>query len=108
MAAMSTGDNHISIYDMTDPTTPVFLGSAIATTGTLTANSNGTGGVAWGKIVVNGDGSATADVYGLSTADGISAFQITIPAPVPEPATLSLFALGGLATVIFGKKIGGK
>jgi len=95
MAAVSTGDNHVSVYDMTDPTNPVLLGQANATTGTLPANANATGDVAWGNIVSNPDGSGSADLYVMSTSDGIQAFLVTIP----EPGALSLMALGlgGLA-----------
>jgi hypothetical protein len=95
MAAISTGDNHVSVYDMTDPTNPVLLGQANATTGTLPANANATGDVAWGNILSNPDGSGSADLYAMSTADGIQAFLVVIP----EPGALSLMALGlgGLA-----------
>jgi hypothetical protein len=90
MAAISTGDNHVSVYDMTDPTNPVLLGQANATTGTLPANANATGEVAWGNIVSNPDGSGSADLYAMSTADGIQAFVIVIP----EPGAMSLMVLG--------------
>jgi hypothetical protein len=51
--------------------------------------------VAWGNILSNPDGSGSADLYAMSTADGIQAFLVVIP----EPGALSLMALGlgGLA-----------
>ena len=35
LAALSTTDNHVSLYDLTDPTTPVLVGQANATSGTV-------------------------------------------------------------------------
>src|ERR1051325_3594445 len=47
LAAQSTTDAHVSIYDITNPAAPIFLGSANNTSGTLTANGNGVGELAW-------------------------------------------------------------
>jgi len=93
LAVESTGDNHVSIYNVNDPANPVYLASANNTTGTLTANANATGNIAWGTPTLNGDGSYTVDLYALSTSDGIQAFQVNV---VPEPSTVSLavFAAG--------------
>ena len=82
MAALSTVDNHVSVYDMTDPTQPVLLGQANATTGTLPTDSHNTGAVAWGAI---GDTSAT--LYAMASDDGIQAFQINLPEPAPPAIT---------------------
>lgn len=100
LAAISTGDNHVSIYDMTDPSVPVLLAQGNNTTGTLAANGNATGGVAWGDIVDNGDGTGSAYLYAMSTNDGIQAFLVT----VPEPGTYSLIALGLTAAFAVRKK----
>jgi hypothetical protein len=100
MAAISTGDNHVSIYDMSDPTNPNLLGQGNATTGTLPANVNGTGAIAWGNPVFDPVSQRwTEDVYALSSNDGIQAFVVT----VPEPGVFSLAALG-LGLLAFWRK----
>ena len=81
LAAMSTTDSHVSIYDITNPLTPVFLGSANNTSGTLTANTNGVGELAWGPVT---GGSAT--LYAMNSNQGIEAFVVT--PPVPEPVAV--------------------
>src|SRR5689334_23201996 len=43
LAVQSIGDSHVTLYDMTDPTNPVWLASGNNTSGTLAANGNGTG-----------------------------------------------------------------
>jgi hypothetical protein len=85
LAVQSIGDSHVSIYDVTDPTNPVWLASGNNTSGTLTANGNGTGELAW-----NITGANTAILYGLSSNQGIQAFGVTIP----EPGSMALAALG--------------
>jgi len=79
LAAMSTTDSHVSIYDISNLTAPIFLGSGNNTSGGLTPNGNGVGELAWGPVVGN-----TATLYAMSTNQGIQAFVVTIP-PVPEP-----------------------
>jgi hypothetical protein len=103
MASISTGDNHITLYDMTTPGTPVSLGSVIVPTGSLTANANGTGAITFGTPVTNPDGSITDTIYGLSTSDGISAATFTL-APVPEPSTLALGAMGIAAGLLWRRR----
>jgi hypothetical protein len=93
LAVQSIGDSHVSIYDVTNPSAPVWLASGNNTSGTLTANGNGTGEMAWGATIANGDGTTSQILYGMSTNQGIQAFVVT----VPEPATLSM--LGMLAAV---------
>jgi hypothetical protein len=82
LAALSTTDNHVSLYDLTDPTTPVLVGQANATSGTLPADSHNTGAVAWGEISGN-----TATLYAMATDDGIQAFTVTVPVPAPPTIT---------------------
>jgi hypothetical protein len=89
LAVQSIGDSHVSIYDVTNPAAPTYLASGNATSGALTANGNGTGQLAWGKVTDNGDGTLSQILYAMSTNQGIQAFVVTIP----EPGTLSLIAL---------------
>ena len=90
LAVESTGDATVRIYDVTDPATPVLLGSGNATSGTLSVNDHRTGELAWGEVTHNADGTATATLYALSSNQGIQAFLVT----VPEPSVWSLGALG--------------
>ncbi len=99
LAAQSTGDSAMRIYDLTDPLNPVLLLTANNTSGTLSGNGNGTGAVAWGPAIANPDGTATATLYGMSSNQGIQAFLVTIP----EPATMSVFALG-LTALLLGRR----
>jgi len=66
--------------------------------GTLTANGNGTGELAWGAVTTDGAGSFTQILYAMSSNQGIQAFAIT----VPEPSTLAFGALGGIALLVDG------
>src|ERR1017187_10388872 len=99
LAVQSIGDSHASLYNATDPNAPVYIGALNNTSGTLTANGNGTGELACGAIKDNGDGSFSETLYAMSTNQGIQAFVVTV---VPEPATLSLLALGLVA--VAGRK----
>jgi len=90
LAVQSVGDSHVSIYDETDPSNPVWLGSENNTTGALTANGNGTGELAWGNVTYNADGTVSEDLYAMSSNQGIQAFIVT----VPEPGSSSLAMLG--------------
>ena len=85
LAAESTTDAHVSLYDVSDLKKPVYLGSANATRGALSANTRDVGQLAWGDVTGN-----TATLYALSANQGIQAFTVT----TPEPGTLSLGALG--------------
>jgi hypothetical protein len=95
LAVQSTGDSHVSIYDITNPLSPVLIASGNNTTGTLSANSNGTGQVAWGDPAVynSGNGTWTQTLYAMSSNQGIQAFVVTIP----EPSSLTLLGLGAAA-----------
>jgi hypothetical protein len=104
LATLSTADNHVSIYNMADPTQPVLVGQANATSGTLAADAHNTGAVTWGNPSGN-----SATLYAMATDDGIQAFVVKVPAPtapqissqpqnqsVPElsPATFQVVANG--------------
>jgi hypothetical protein len=99
LAVQSIGDSHVSIYDATDPSNPVWLGSGNNTSGTLSANGNGTGELAWGAVTINTNGTVSEALYAMSSNQGIQAFIVTIP----EPASASL-ALLGLAGFAFWRK----
>jgi hypothetical protein len=90
LAVQSIGDSHVSVYDVTNPAAPIYLASGNNTV-SPTANANGTGQMAWGDVVNNGDGTFTRTLYAMSTNQGIQAFKVTL---VPEPATMSLVLLG--------------
>jgi len=90
LATQSTTDAHVSIYDLTNPTSPVFLGSANNTAGTLTANTNGVGQLAWGPAAGN-----SATLYAMSTNQGIQAFVISVPEPIMAlPMGMALMLVG--------------
>jgi hypothetical protein len=101
LAVQSIGDSHVSVYDVTDPNNPVWLASKNNTSGTLTANGNGTGEIAWSDAFydpVSGRWSDT--LYCMSSNQGIQAFIVTIP----EPGIPSLAALG-LGLLAFWRKL---
>jgi len=84
LATANTADSHVNIYDMTDPTAPVLAATGNNTSGTLTANGNLVGELAWGPVVGN-----TATLYAMSTNQGIQAFTVS----VPEPGEIAFFAV---------------
>ncbi len=90
LAVASVGDFHVRLYDVANPAAPVWLLSANNTSGALTANSNGTGELAWGAVTDLGNGVFTEVLYAMSSNQGIQAFMVQ----VPEPGTLALGALG--------------
>ena len=90
LAVQSIGDSHVSVYDVSNPAAPLWLASANNTSGTLTANANATGELAWGDAVDNGNGTSSARLYALSSNQGIQAFTVL----VPEPGTGALLGLG--------------
>ena len=103
LAVQSIGDSHVSIYDVTDPSAPIYLASGNNTAGSLTANGNGTGQIAWGNVLNNGDGTFSRILYAMSTNQGIQAFTVTL---VPEPTSIALSALlfGMLAAGRFDRR----
>jgi hypothetical protein len=95
LAVQSIGDFHVSLYDATDPANPVWVASGNNTSGSLTANGNGTGELAWGATTVNGDGTISRILYAMSSNQGIQAFIVTVPG-TPKPA---------LSTIRFSDKL---
>lgn len=51
LATVSTTTSTISIYDITDPQAAQLLATNTTTSGTLTSNGNGSGGLQWGETV---------------------------------------------------------
>lgn len=86
LATVDTANALVRIYDASDPTQLNLLQSINNTSGTLAANGNGVGSVAWAPL--SGD---TALLYAMSANQGIQAFTVTIP----EPGTTALLLLGG-------------
>jgi hypothetical protein len=94
LAVQSTGDSHVSIYDVSNPSSPILLGQGNNTSGTLATNTNGTGQAAWGDIAYDSNTQTwSAKLWTMSSNQGIQAFIVT----VPEPSSVTLAALGGLA-----------
>jgi hypothetical protein len=100
LGVQSIGDSHVSLYDVTDPTNPVWLVSGNNAVSPA-ANANGTGQLAWGDAVYDpASGRWSRNLYAMSSNQGIQAFVVT----VPEPGLSSLAALG-LAAFAFWRKI---
>jgi hypothetical protein len=90
LAMQSIGDSHVSLYDVSNPATPVWLVSGNNTSGPLTANGNGTGQIAWGDVTDLGGGIFQQTLYAMSSNQGIQAFIVQ----VPEPGSFAFAALG--------------
>ena len=89
VATIDTNGANVSIYNLTDPLNPVLYATANNTTGTLTANANGTGGIGWGPSL----GGDSYSLYAMSSNQGIQGFVAT----VPEPTSWAILAgAGGL------------
>jgi fibronectin-binding autotransporter adhesin len=79
LAAQSTGDDHVSIYDVTNPLAPVLLAAGSSPTGETGSNGNATGNVVFGSVY----NTNQVNLYTLSTGEGMAAYTITVtPAPV--------------------------
>lgn len=73
LAVIDSNSSTVTVFDVTDPSNPVAIVSGNNTTGALTANANGTGGVAWGAISGN-----TATLYAMATNQGVQAFVVDL------------------------------
>jgi len=73
LATINTDTSLVSVYDITTPASSHVLVSGSATTGVLSGNVGGTGGVAWGAVSGN-----SATLYAMSTNQGIQAFTFTL------------------------------
>lgn len=76
LAVVDSATSLVTVYDLTVPSSPAVLTSGTAVSGTLVANTNGTGSVQWGAITGN-----SAVLYAMSTNHGIQAFTVTIDPP---------------------------
>lgn len=91
VATIDTNSSNVSIYNLTDPLNPVLYATANNTTGALTGNLNGVGGIGWGPAIAPGSDSYT--LYAMSSNQGIQGFVAT----VPEPTSWAILAgAGGL------------
>lgn len=101
LATIDTVSSLVRVYDVSGvtgaTTSLVPLASLNNTSGTLTANGNASGGVAFGALTPLDGTSASIALYAMSTNQGIQAFNVVIP----EPTTLT--ALAGLG-VLFGRR----
>jgi hypothetical protein len=99
LAVQSIGDSHVSVYDASDPSNPVWLASGNNTVSPA-ANGNGTGQLTWGDPTYDsGSERWSVSLYAMSSNQGIQAFVVTIP----EPGLFTLAALG-LAALAFWRK----
>jgi hypothetical protein len=89
LAEQSTGDGHVSLYNVSDPANPVWITSGI-TQLSSNANANATGELAWHIIDAN-----NAILYAMNTNNGIEAFTVSFAA-VPEPCTMLLAGFAGV------------
>lgn len=81
LAMIDTNSSQVVVFDLTTPSAPVQLVTANATSGTLTANGNGTGAVQWGGI-----SGTVATLYAMSSNQGIQAFTFSL-APLASAPT---------------------
>ena len=72
LAVLDSNNSVVTIFDITNPQAPLVMASGTTTTGTLIANGNGTGSVAWGAI--NG---TSARLYAMNSNQGIQAFDFS-------------------------------
>lgn len=85
LAVIDTNSSIVSVYDVSVAGSPLLLTSGTTTSGTLSANANGTSCVAWGPASGN-----SATLYAMSTNQGIQAFTVTIQ----QPARATSFGAG--------------
>lgn len=73
LATVDTNSSNVFVYDISNPASPYLLTVGNATSGTLSANANATGGCAWGPVSGN-----TATLYAMSSNQGVQAFSVTV------------------------------
>ncbi len=80
LATVDSAASIVRVYNMSTPLTPVKVAEITNTFGTLSANSNGTGGVGWGAVTDN-----TARLYAMATNQGVQAFTFDSGVPAVPP-----------------------
>lgn len=73
LAVLDNNSSVVTVFDITNPFAPLQLASATTTSGTLVANANATGSVAWGPI-----SGTSAVLYAMSSNQGVQAFQLNL------------------------------
>lgn len=103
MATIDINSSIVSVYNIDNPTSFQLLFTGNTTTGSLTGNGNGTGGIGWGPTT----GGGSYPLYAMSTNQGIQGFVVT----VPEPGSIAMVVAAaglGLAGLrrrgLFGRK----
>jgi hypothetical protein len=90
LAIENTANANVSVFDVTDPAGPILLGIANNTSGTLAANVNAVGELAWGDLSGN-----TAHLWALSCNHGIQAFTVVAPTVTLSPQRVSWATIDG-------------
>jgi len=96
LAALNYVNSMVSIYDITDPAAFQLLVSNTTTSGALTFNANGTGGVQWGETI----DSTSQVIYAMNSNQGIQAMVFSIP----EPSTYALLGIGAIGLLLVLRK----
>jgi len=89
LAVADSNSALVSVYDITNPASPVLKATRNNTTSVL-ANTDGTGQVAWGDVTIQDGFWFSAPLYTLVTNNGVQAMVFT----VPEPATWAMLPAG--------------
>jgi hypothetical protein len=92
----------VRVYDLTNPSTPVLAASGRTATTYTSQGASGpfTGSVAWGQI--NGN---TANLYALSTNNGIQAFTVSVESP-PDITAVSRNDAASTLTITWTSVVG--
>lgn len=93
LATLDANSSVVRIYNVNTPGSPALLASLTTTSGTLSANGNAAGNIAFGSV----NGNAIT-LYAMSSNQGIQALTLT----VPEPTTLT--ALAGLSALALRRR----
>jgi hypothetical protein len=92
VATIDTNSSTVSLFDITNPASPLLMGTGNNTVGTLTGNVNASGGIGWGPYL----GNDQYTLYAMSSNQGIQAFVATVPEPSTYAVMASAFAVIGL------------
>jgi hypothetical protein len=102
VATIDTNSSTVSVFNISNPATPLLSGTGNATVGPPNANVNASGGIGWGPFLGNDlNGNPQYTLYAMNTNNGIQAFTVTF-APVPEPSTWALLGTAAGVTGLAG------